>query len=577
MSPRPRTDDRRAEAERISPIDRRLFGVTEGVRRYLGVTVALGLASAVAVIAGAVVLAGIVDAIFLDGVDPIELAGALLALGLIYAARGAFEWARSVAAHRAAAGVKRTLRERVTRAVLAQTARGRSAGSGDLALVASSGIDALDAYFSRYLPQLVLGALIPLMALVWVVAVDPLTAVIIVITVPLIPVFMMLIGNYSDRATRSRWHTILRLGDALVETLRGLLTLEVYRSGGGRLDRIRRLSDEYRKQTMATLRIAFLSAFVLELVSTMSTAVIAVAVGLRVVNGSLDFEPAFAILILAPEVYAPLRKAGSEFHAAMDGMEAAHSAFDVMELSPFDPEPTHIEAPLTPAKGETFVEFSGVAYRYPAVGDEPGPLVLNGIGLRLESGEHLAVIGPSGAGKSTLFRLILGFDHPNGGAVTIAGLPIGHVDLAAWRSRVGWVQQDPFLVAGTVLDNVRLGAAGASNGDIAEALDLVGAGDLIPRLGEVVGERGAGLSRGERRMVTLARAVARAPDLLLLDEPTAGIDTETQLRIASSFDRIAAGRTVVTIAHQRVLVDLADRVIGIENGQIVAPAAGDLT
>jgi thiol reductant ABC exporter CydD subunit len=542
----------------------------------MGVTIALGLASAVAVIAGAVVLAGIVNRIFLDGIDPRQLLGSLIALGLIYVARGAFEWARSVAAHRAAADVKRTLRERVMRAVLAQTARGRSAGSGDLALVASSGIDALDAYFSRYLPQLVLGALIPLFAVVWVATVDPLTAVIIIITVPLIPVFMMLIGNYSDRATRARWTTILRLGDALVETLRGLLTLEVYRSGGGRLDRIRQLSDEYRKQTMATLRIAFLSAFVLELVATMSTALIAVAIGLRVVNGSLDFEPALAVLILAPEVYAPLRKAGSEFHAAMDGMEAARSAFDVLELSPVDSSAPEVQTPVIPVVGEALVEFFDVAYRYPEAGDDPGALVLDGIDLVIRSGEHLAVIGASGAGKSTLFRLILGFDHPVSGAITIAGLPMATVDLAEWRSRIGWVQQDPFLVAGTVLDNLRLGAAGVSDREIAEALELVGADDLIPRLGEVVGERGAGLSRGERRMVTLARAVVRAPDLLLLDEPTAGIDSRTQLRIAASFERIAAGRTVVTVAHQRVLVDLADRVVGMDRGRVVAPTAGEL-
>ncbi len=407
--------------------------------------------------------------------------------------------------------------------------------------------------------------------------VDPLTAVIIIITVPLIPVFMMLIGNYSDRSTRQRWHTILRLGDALVETLRGLLTLEVYQSGGGRLDRIRRLSDEYRKQTMATLRIAFLSAFVLELVATLSTAMIAVAVGLRVVGGSLDFEPALAILILAPEVYAPLRKAGSEFHAAMDGMEAARSAFDVLERSPTEPETAELRTPAAPAPGATLIGFAGVTYRYPTLGDEAGAVVLGGIDLRVETGEHLAVIGPSGAGKSTLLRLILGFDRPTGGTLTIAGVPSGGVDLSAWRSKIGWVQQDPFLVAGTVLDNVRLGAAGASDRDIAETLELVGAENLIPRLGEVIGERGAGLSRGERRMVTLARAVVRAPDLLLLDEPTAGIDSQTQLRIAASFERIAAGRTVVTVAHQRVLVDLADRVIGIDHGRIVAPTAGELT
>ncbi|MGB5382116.1 MAG: thiol reductant ABC exporter subunit CydD [Acidimicrobiia bacterium] len=574
MSQRPPTDGLQAEADRVSPVDRRLFGVTEGVRRYMGVTIALGFASALAVIAGAVILAGIVNRIFREGAAPGDLSATLIILALIYAARGLFEWARSVAAYRSAADVKRTLREQVMRAVLAQTARGRSAGSGDLALVASSGIDALDAYFSRYLPQLVLGALVPLLAIIWVATVDPLTAVIIVITVPLIPVFMMLIGNYSDRATRARWHTILRLGDALVETLRGLLTLEVYRSGGARIERIRKLSDEYRKQTMATLRIAFLSAFVLELVATMSVAVIAVAVGLRVVNGNLDFEPAFAILILAPEVYAPLRKAGSEFHAAMDGMEAARSAFDILET----PLPTAIVSDGQSAlvQGAPLIAFSRVTYRYPFLGDTEGAVVLDGVDLQIAPGEHLAVVGPSGAGKSTLLRLILGFDSPGCGTVEIEGIALGSLDLAFWRSRVGWVQQEPFLVAGTVLENVRLGAAGSSSDDAAAALELAGAEDLIPRLGEFIGERGAGLSHGERRMVTLARAVVRSPDVLLLDEPTAGIDSVTQLRIVESFERIAAGRTVVTVAHQRALIDLADRVVGIDNGRIVAPTAGEL-
>jgi len=572
MSQRPPTDGLQEEADRVSPVDRRLFGVTEGVRRYMGVTIALGFASAVAVIAGAVVLAGIVNQAFLEGAAPEDLSADLIILALIYAARGLFEWARSVAAYRSAADVKRTLREQVMRAVLTQTARGRSAGSGNLALVASSGIDALDAYFSRYLPQLVLGALVPLLAIVWVATVDPLTAVIIVVTVPLIPVFMMLIGNYSDRATRARWHTILRLGDALVETLRGLLTLEVYRSGEGRFDRIRKLSDEYRKQTMATLRIAFLSAFVLELVATMSVAVIAVAVGLRVVNGSLEFEPAFAILILAPEVYAPLRRAGSEFHAAMDGMEAARSAFDVLE-TPL-PITTVAERPSAPVPGAPLIEFSGVTYQYPSVGHATGAVVLGDIDFHVARGEHLAVVGPSGAGKSTLLRLILGFDHPGGGRIEIEGVPVGSIDMALWRARIGWVQQEPFLVSGTVLDNVRLGSSASSTTDAAAALELVGAENLIRRLGETVGERGAGLSHGERRMVTLARAVIRSPDLLLLDEPTAGIDSVTQLRIARSFERIAEGRTVLTVAHQRVLVDLADRVVGIDRGHIVAPTPG---
>ncbi|MEA2011207.1 MAG: thiol reductant ABC exporter subunit CydD [Actinomycetota bacterium] len=575
MSRPPSTEPATTEQDRTKPIDRRLFGVTGGVHRYLGVTIGLGLASAIAVIIGATLLAAVVNRIFLGDAVVGDLVGMLVALGLVYVARGVFEWGRSVAAFRAAAGVKRTLREQVMRAVLVQTAQGRApSGSGDLALTATTGIDSLDAYFARYVPQLVLGALIPLVAAAWIVTVDPLTTVIIIVTVPLIPVFMMLIGNYADRATRARWRTIRSLGDGLVETLRGLLTLEVYRASEGRLDRFRRLSDEYRKQTMATLRIAFLSAFVLELVATMSVAVIAVAVGIRVVQGSLDFEPALAVLILAPEVYIPLRKAGTEFHAAMDGMEAARSVFAVLEAAPVDDSSIVVDEASIPVRGAPHIDFAAVSYRYPSLSGS-GSVVLDGVDFSIDRGEHVAVIGPSGAGKSTLIRLILGFDRPGEGEVSIEGVPLSRMDLAAWRSEIGWVHQEPFLIAGTVLDNVRLGAPGVDADESAAALDLVGAGDLIPRLCEVVGERGAGLSHGERRMITLARAILRDPALLLLDEPTAGIDSETQLRIAESFERFAADRTVLTVAHQRVLVDLADRVIVIDDGRIIVPAAGE--
>jgi len=572
----PLTEQKQPRSERTKPIDRRLFGLTDGARRFLGVTIGLGLASAVAVLAGAVVLAGLIDAIFLGGAAPGTLAGSLALLGGIYLIRGMLEWGRSVAAHRASAKVKRSLRERVMRAVLAETARGRPAGSGELALTASTGIDALDAYFSQYLPQLVLGAVIPLLAIAWVVTADPLTALVIVLTVPLIPVFMWLIGTYADQATQARWLTMRRLGNGLVETLRGILTLEVYRAGKGRLDRVRRLSDEYRRQTMATLRIAFLCAFVLELVATISVAVIAVAIGLRVVNGSLDFEPAMAILILAPEVYAPMRKAGSEFHAAMDGMEAARSMFAVLEADAAASGPrTDLLAVPVPSIGAPLVAFSGVSYRYPSPNTATPVAVLEYIDFRINRGEHIAVIGPSGAGKSTLIRLVLGFGRPEKGEIRIGDVPLDEIDQTAWRSTIGWVRQDPFLIAGTILDNVRLGDTAATADDVAAALDLVGAGDLISRLRETVGERGAGLSHGQRRMVTLARALLPNPSLLLFDEPTAGIDSDTQLRIATSFARIAEGRTVITVAHQRVLVDLADRVITIDGGRIIAAAGSE--
>jgi thiol reductant ABC exporter CydD subunit len=530
------------------------------------VTVAFGLVSAVMVIAGAALLARIVDRIFLGGAGPGDTGALLGLLMTVYLARGALEWGRSVAAHRAASTVKRTLRERAVRAALIAAARGQGAATGDLAVTVASGIDALDAYFARYLPQLILGALIPLAALGWILAVDPLTAVIVVVTVPLIPIFMSLIGAYADRATRARWSTIRALGDGLVEILRGLLPLEVYGAVGSRIDRIRRLSEAYRRQTLATLRIAFLSAFVLELVATISTAVIAVAIGLRVVRGDLAFEPAFAILILAPEIYAPLRRVGAEFHAAMDGVEAAKTIFAVIDEEDDATGGSGSVAVPRPAPGAPLVRFEAVAYRHAAAAD--GPAALDAVELELSVGEHIAVIGPSGAGKTTLLRLMLGFGRPAAGRLTFAGVPVADADVVDWRSRVGWVRQDPFLIAGTVLDNVLLGAPAADREAAAHALELVGAADLVPRLDERILELGTGLSHGERRMVTFARALARDPELLLLDEPAAGLDTDTQLRIAASFERLAKGRTVVTVAHQPVLIGLADRVVVLERGRV---------
>jgi ATP-binding cassette subfamily C protein CydCD len=257
----------------------------------------------------------------------------------------------------------------------------------------------------------------------------------------------------------------------------------------------------------------------------------------------------------------------------MDGMEAARSAFDVLETAKVE---AGVNRPPPGSEvGMPMCEFVAVDYHYPAPDTDQAVLVLDAVNLCLETGEHLAIVGPSGAGKSTLIDLMLGFDPPTRGRISIEGVPLAEVDLAAWRSRIGWVQQDPFLIAGTVLDNVRLGSVGADRSTVVSTLELVGAGELVERLDTVVGERGAGLSHGERRMISLARAIVRDPDLLLLDEPTAGVDTETQVRIAAAFPQIAAGRTVVTVAHQRILVDLADRVVRIDRGRIVAPTPGD--
>ncbi len=539
----------------------RLLRYGRATRPYLISTVAFGALTAAAVVVQALALAKVAALVFLDGADLPAVVGTLSLFAVAVLTRALLTWLRAAFAQRGATAVTSQLRRRLAEKLLrVGPMRLGQVRAGSLAVAVGHGVDALEPFFARYLPQLVLGALVPLVIVVWVARLDWVSAVVFIVTVPLIPLFVVLIGTLADRRTSRRWNSLQRLGGYFLDVLEGITTLKVFGRADDRLSTIRGISESYREETMGTLRIAFLSALALELLAAISTALVAVTIGLRLLAGTLGFESGLGILILAPEVYLPLRRIGTEFHAAKEGIAAAGSIFGVLDL----PEPRRGTMPA-PAPAPAPIRFNAVTFRYPDR-DEPA---LDDVSFAIEPRTRLAIVGRSGSGKSTIVSLLLRFLEPSSGRITAGGIDLAGIDPDEWRSAIAWVPQDPTIFAGTIGDNVRFGSSGASRTEIAQALRHAGLGDFADALDTDVGERGALLSAGQRRRLGLARAFVRDAPLLIADEPTANLDLDTQEDIRAALDRLAEQRTVVTVVHRPVLAADADLVVRLEQGRIV--------
>ncbi|MCB8902581.1 MULTISPECIES: thiol reductant ABC exporter subunit CydD [unclassified Streptomyces] len=540
----------------MKPIDPRLLRYARATRVFLIAVVMLGLVGAALVIAQAMLIAEIVVGSFQKGQSVSALTTPLLLLAGIAAARGLVSWLTELAAHRASAAVKSELRGRLLDRAAALGPgwlSGQKAGS--LIALATRGVDALDDYFARYLPQLGLAVVVPVAVLARIVTEDWVSAAIIVVTLPLIPVFMILIGWYTQARMDRQWKLLSRLSGHFLDVVAGLPTLKIFGRAKAQAESIRAITSEYRRATMRTLRIAFLSSFALELLATLSVALVAVTIGMRLVHGELDLYTGLVILILAPEAYLPLRQVGAQFHAAAEGLAAAEEIFDVLE------EPVR-DGGGGAAPESVRLDLEGVTVRH-AGRAEPS---LDALSLTVEPGETVALVGPSGAGKSTLLDVVLGFAVPEeGGSVRVGGEPLASLDLEAWRSRIAWVPQRPYLFAGTIAENVRLARPDASDEAVREALRDAGAdgfvSDLPQGLDSALGEDGAGLSAGQRQRLALARGFLADRPVLLLDEPTAALDGETEAGVVDAVRRLAAGRTVLLVAHRPALLAVADRVV----------------
>ncbi|WP_190134540.1 thiol reductant ABC exporter subunit CydD [Streptomyces longispororuber] len=550
----------------MKPIDPRLLRYARATRVFLAAVVGLGLAGAGLVVAQAMLIAEIVVGSFQHGLAVSELRTPLLLLAVVAVGRGAVAWLTELAAHRASAAVKSELRVRlVERAGALGPGWLSGQRTGSLINLATRGVDALDDYFSRYLPQLGLAVVVPVAVLARVVTEDWVSAAIITGTLPLIPVFMMLIGWATQARMDRQWRLLSRLSGHFLDVVAGLPTLKVFGRAKAQAEAIRKITDEYRRATMRTLRIAFLSSFALELLATISVALVAVTIGMRLVHGDMALYDGLVVLVLAPEAYLPLRQVGARYHAAAEGLAAAEEIFAVLET----PVPAEGSGPVP--QGALSVEDLRV--RYPGRAAD----AVAGVSFTVEPGETVALVGPSGSGKSTLLHALLGFVAPTAGRVRVGGTDLADVSLEKWRERIAWVPQRPHLFAGTIADNVRLARPEADDAAVRDALRAAGAMEFVAALplgtGTVLGEDGAGLSAGQRQRVALARAFLADRPVVLLDEPTAALDGETEAGVVEAVRRLAAGRTVVLVVHRPALLAVADRVVRVDAPDTVASSS----
>lgn len=555
-------------------LDRRLLRLALGHRLLLVSTIELGAVVNGAAALQAGILSRVIAGVFLEHLTPADVSGLLYWLLVFIAARLLLTWGGGAAGIRLARRVKDDLRLRLAHRMLDLGPLHLRLPAGEVETLAIEGIDALDPYFAQYLPGLAQAALSPLIFLAFVFPIDPLSGVILLVTAPLIPLFMVLIGSWAQALTRRQFVRLSRMSAYFLDVLQGLATLKMFGRSREQAEVVFQMSDRYRKTTMGVLQVAFLSALALEMIATLSTAVIAVSIGLRLLYGWVEFAPALFVLILAPEYYAPLRQLGARFHAGMSGVEAAHKLFALLEpgdgsaLSKNHLRPSagsadksfsrlHVNIPLHPPE----IVLQNISFTYPG---SPAP-ALKDVSFTLSAGGITVLMGPSGGGKSTLAALLLRFGEPSGGVILVNGQDLSTLPPATWREQVAWLPQHPYLFPGTVAENIRLAYPEAPPEAVVDAARQAGADAFIRALPQgydtPLGERGARLSAGQAARLALARAFLRPALLVILDEPTAHLDPENAAHIEQAIVRLAQDRTVLWIAHHTGHLGFAHQVV----------------
>lgn len=541
-----------------APLDPRLVRRARATLPFLAGLCVVGVATALLILAQAWLLSRGVSSVFAaHHLDGVAMWCGLLAA--VFCGRACLAWLQESLAHRASASVKSQLRRDILQARLSRPTDA-TMPSGTLISLMTTGLDALDGYYSKYLPQLVLAVIVPVVLATAIGLNDLTSVVIVVVTIPLIPVFMALIGWRTEAAVAKRFKVATRLANHFADLVAGLPTLQVFGRARAQLEGLRRTEAANRSETMRTLRISFLSSFVLELLATLSVALVAVTVGFRVAAGGMDLRTSLFILILAPEVFLPVRQVGVLFHDAADGMAAAEVSFGLIESG----RPTAPKSDVEIASPrEVPVVISGLTHTYEGT-DRAAP---GGLSLRIEPGSVVALVGHSGGGKTTALSCVLGFIDPDSGSILVGDRELIGADESVWQSwrrQLAYVPQVPAMMAGTLAENIRLGCSDAPEAMLRDALDRCGAA-AIP-LNKRIDDDAEGLSAGERRRVALARALVRVEQaeagLLVLDEPTAGLDADTEATVLEAVR--ASGASVLVVSHRRNIIAAADVVVDLE-------------
>ena len=547
--------------------DRRLLDQLKTVRGLFILTIGLGGLVGLLIIAQARLLSTIIDRVFLQAATLSDVSSLLITLLVVIGMRVFIAWGSDFSAAQVAARIKTDLRQRVFEKLLALgPAYLHGERTGELTNTVNEGIEALDAYFSQYIPQLILAVLIPLSILMLVFPIDLLSGLILLLTAPLIPFFMVLIGQAAAALTQRQYQALSFMSAHFLDVLQGLTTLKILGRSRAQIDTIAQVSDRFRTATLSVLRVAFLSAFALEMIATLSTAIVAVEVGLRLLSGALHFEQAFFVLVLAPDFYAPLRLLGTRFHAGQAGVAAAQRVFEILET----PTPSSVTADRVPpvTRHWSVIRFDDIHFAY-----EDQRAALNGVSFEIKAGQHIALIGATGAGKSTLAQLLLRFSEPQQGTLWLDDVPLRDLDARAWREQIAWVPQRPYLFHDTIAANILMAKPTASLREIQHAAQLAHADEFIRAMPQgydtLIGERGARLSGGQAQRLALTRAFLKNAPLLILDEATSNLDVENEALLQDSIGRLLADRTALIITHRLNTVVRADLIIVLDQGRVI--------
>ncbi|MEJ2397383.1 MAG: thiol reductant ABC exporter subunit CydD [Gammaproteobacteria bacterium] len=534
--------------------------------RWLQGAVALGLIAGLVLIAQAWLLASVINAVVFEKATLAQVMPSLWGLLALFVLRAGLSWAAEQAGFHAAVQVKLALREqRDAQLHKLGPAWLHGERTGDVVNTVVDGIEALEPYYARFLPTIAIVALVPLAILVFVFANDWLSGLIMLVTAPLIPLFMVFIGKGAEKRNQKQWRILAWMSAHFLDTLQGLTTLKLFNASRREAQMIAQVSEQYRKQTMSVLRIAFLSSFALEFFATVSIAMVAVLVGFRLYWGEMHFLQGFFVLLLAPEFYQPLRNLGTHYHARMAAIGAAERLVEILDTPSAALAGTRTSVPDL---HEATVQFKAVGFSYP-----DGRKGVEELNLTIYPGETLAIVGPSGAGKTTLINLLMGFIQAQRGTLLIDNIPLSDIDPDSWHHQLAWLPQRPTLFPASVSDNIRMGAVDAGPEAIRHAARLAQADHFISALPQAydtfIGETGHGLSGGQIQRIALARAFLKQAPLVILDEASANLDSETEALVQTSVEQLAAGCTLIMIAHRLHSIRRADRIVVMDKGRII--------
>lgn len=549
-------------------MDRRLMAEAHRARLAFVATVCLGVFSGILIIGQSYLLSQIIASAFLEQAVLSQLGPLLIVLLAIILLRGITQSAATWTAAEVAIRIKHDLRkELIEHIVKLGPAFTQQERSGELTITATDGIETLDGFFRDYLPALFTSLLVPLAILFVALSLDLLTFIVLLLTGPLIIIFMVLIGMVAAAYSNTRYAQLSQMSAHFLDVMQGLLTLKLFNRSKAQIETIRRITDHYRESTMNVLRVAFLSAFMLEFMATISVAVVAVEIGLRLLNGGIEFQQALFLLVIAPEFYLPLRQLGARFHTGRDSAAAADRIYTIFNT------------PLPQQSGDQIVhdiqriEFAHVSHAY-ADGNRPA---LDDVSFTIERGEHVAIVGATGSGKSTIINLLLGFIQPTEGQIRIHDGDNVHelhaLDIATWRQQMAWVPQRSYLFNKTIADNICIGNPDATAEQIAQAAESAAAHTFIQEFPHdyqtLVDENGARLSGGQAQRIALARMFLRKVPIYIFDEATSSLDRENEALVQKNLRQHTKGSIVINVAHRLNTITQADKILVLDGGRIV--------